>query len=328
MTGEKTLLGAQTGNQVVAGTDGGIRRLSVIICTFNRMHTLRLTLSHLLKCNVPESCEVEIIMVDNNSSDGTKGVVEACALDASIPIKYVLEAIPGVGNALNKGIAFAQGDVLCLLDDDSIPDKDFLVSVKREFESRHYTGIMGGRVELWNQADLPITIKTDRDEQRLTFDRHPVGFMHGCNMVVHRAVFRTIGGFDRRLGPGSFVGSGSDLDFYYRALGHGVEVIYCPQILVFHNHGRKTQQQAKDLMTRYQIGRGAFYAKHMLAGDARAWRYTYWEYYKGLRTFIGSLLSWKAAKAELCTLINYSRGILRFVRARRASGSQPEAINT
>lgn len=327
MTPEKATSSPPTENPAMTGGDGAIHRLSAIICTFNRAQSLRLTLGHLLRCHFPQACEVEAIVVDNNSTDDTRTVVSTCAENSPIPIKYVIEPRPGVGHALNAGIENANGDVLCFLDDDSIPDNDFFVSVKQEFDSRNYLGVVGGRVELWNKADLPLTIKTDRVEQRLTPDRNPVGFLHGCNMLVHRRVFRTIGGFDRRLGPGSRVGSASDLDFYYRALRHGFEVVYCPQILVYHNHGRRTPAEAKALMTRYQIGRGAFYAKHVLAGDTRAWRYTYWDYYNCLRGLIASPFSVEKARVELGVLTNYCRGAFRFVRSRHSSGRRPEALN-
>ena len=310
----------------MATHNGEIAILSAIICTFNRARSLGVALSHILTCDFPPACEIEVIVIDNNSTDDTRAVVQAYASSAVITIKYMFERVQGMGNALNTGIAHARGDVLCFIDDDCIPDREFFSAVKQQFESRHYSGVMGGRVELWDHADLPLTIKTECYEQRLPLDTTPVGFTHGCNMAVHRGVFQAIGGFDRRLGPGSVVGSATDVDFFYRARCHGFDVIYCPSILVYHNHGRKTLEDANKLITRYHIGRGAFYAKHMLAGDRRVWRYCYWEYRNGLRALLVNSLNLSRARLELRALADYARGAIRFWRMRHSFGSKPEAI--
>ena len=54
--------------------------ISIIICTRNRVDSLRQTLAHLSRCQVPEDCTVELLVVDNGSSDGTRRLVEGTVL--------------------------------------------------------------------------------------------------------------------------------------------------------------------------------------------------------------------------------------------------------
>lgn len=302
------------------------RGISVVVCTFNRADRLRLTLEHLLACERPPLWGAEIVVVDNNSTDGTKRVIDAIAENSPIQLSYVFEQRQGLGHARNAGIRYAGGDIVSMVDDDTIPDPQFFYAVKQAFETHNCEGIIGGRVELWDPTDLPLTIKTERTKQLLYRESHPSGFILGCNMSVHRSVFQAIGGFDRRFDAGTPTKSAGDLDFYYRAQLYGFPVIYCPDIVVYHNHGRKTPTEAEELTAGYQIGRGAFYAKHILAGDRRIQRYTYWDYYNGLRALVTRPFSLRKAKAELRVLSNYSRGAFRFLRTRSTAGIKPEEI--
>lgn len=300
--------------------------VSAIVCTCNRAESLAFTLSRISECAVPDDTALEVIAVDNNSSDGTAEIIRRFAASSSMRVKPVFERRQGAGHARNAGLAVANGEIICMLDDDVIPARDFFVAVAREFARRDFRGVIGGRVELWDKTDLPLTIKLDREERRLALGQQPSGFIHGCNMSFHRSVIERIGGYDRRFGPGTPTASGDDTDFYYRALRAGIEVVYCPDIVVHHNHGRKTSDQAARLVAVYQIARGAFYAKHALAGDPRMRRAAYWEFYGGLRTVLAHPFDVAKAGRELRIMANYARGALRFLRSRNAAGPHPEAV--
>jgi GT2 family glycosyltransferase len=301
-------------------------RISAVICTYNRAPTLAFTLSKLRESARPDGAAVEVVLVDNNSTDDTAAVIRQFAESSAMPVKPVFERRQGLGHAHNAGLAAATGDIVCSLDDDIIVDRDYFVAVARAFARRDFRGVIGGRVELWDATDLPLTIKLDREEQKLTLGQQPSGFIHGCNMCFHRSVVERIGGFDRRFGPGTPLASADDTDFFYRALRAGIDVVYCPDIVVYHNHGRKTPDQAARLTAGYQIARGAFYAKHALAGDPRIRRALYWEYYGGVRTLLANPLDRAKAGRELRVLANYTRGAMRFIRTRNNAGPHPEAI--
>jgi GT2 family glycosyltransferase len=111
----------------------------------------------------------------------------------------------------------------------------------------------------------------------------------GANMAMRRSAAAQIGPFDDKLGPGSPQLAGDDLDFVYRAYKAGVKILYTPDAVVYHDHGRRTDLDQAKLRRAYAIGTGAFYFKHILRGNADAMRLAYWDVRRLLaRTMRGS----------------------------------------
>src|SRR5690348_6834853 len=98
---------------------------TIIVCTYNRAASLRDTLQALRRLDSPAGCEWEVIVVDNNSRDDTRAVVEEVA--ASWPrLRYEFEGAQGLSHARNRGIGAARGDVILFTDDDVLPESDWL----------------------------------------------------------------------------------------------------------------------------------------------------------------------------------------------------------
>ena len=93
--------------------------ISIIICTYNRAEHLADTLESLFKLNFPPSVSVEILAVDNNSSDSTADVVNRFQINHP-SISYIFEATAGLSHARNRGIKEAKGNIITFIDDDSI----------------------------------------------------------------------------------------------------------------------------------------------------------------------------------------------------------------
>src|SRR6476619_2209444 len=87
-------------------------KFSVIIATYNRADELPRTLESLKNLEVAESWEV--IVVDNNSSDNTREVVESAVSSFPVPLRYLMEREQGRSAALNAGIQAAQGEILAI----------------------------------------------------------------------------------------------------------------------------------------------------------------------------------------------------------------------
>jgi GT2 family glycosyltransferase len=251
--------------------------LSIIIGTYNRCDRLGLTLQSVVDMNVPENVTWEALVVDNNSSDRTQAVVNEIALNAEADVKYLMEKKQGLSHARNKGIEESTGALVAFIDDDCITDKNWLINVIKEFRADSSLSGIGGRVELYDMRDKPVTILTSRERRLFSSAGQLFSFIHGCNMVFERKVFRTTGGFDTTLGPGTRVLAAEDSDFVYRVHKCGHKMLYSPDVLVFHNHGRHTDSQVDSLMKGYMVGRGAFYLKHILKGDRVMLKMAYWE---------------------------------------------------
>src|SRR5687767_3303766 len=89
---------------------------SVLICTYNRASLLRETLESL--AGVKSARAWEVVIVDNNSTDDTRTVVEEMAVTFPAPLLYVFEPRQGKSHALNTGLDVCRGQVIVFTDDD------------------------------------------------------------------------------------------------------------------------------------------------------------------------------------------------------------------
>ncbi|MGQ9608977.1 MAG: glycosyltransferase family 2 protein [bacterium] len=242
-------------------------KISVIICTWNRAYSLKRTLDSIMTMSIPKDLLWELIVVDNNSTDNTKEIVKEYKAKSGLNIVYVFEEKRGLANARNRGIKEAKGEIIAFTDDDVIVDRNWLCYILKEFDSNESLSLLGGRVELYDPDDQPITIRTFNKRIAFSSPGQLFSLIPGCNMAFHRRVLDALESFDPTFGAGTRIKAAEDSDFFYRAYRMGFEMVYSPEILVYHNHGRRTKEQVRKLNKGYAIGRGAFYCKHILRGN-------------------------------------------------------------
>jgi glycosyltransferase involved in cell wall biosynthesis len=254
-------------------------KLSIIIASYNRAESLLQFLRELSHQIVPVGVDWEVVVVDNNSTDGTKSALAPLIEQNPERYKYLLESRQGKSIALNSGLRAATGEILVFTDDDCIPDPNWLVTIAKEFKSDPALGVLGGRVELYDKQDRPVTIRNFPERTLIESRDQLFLFLIGANMSIRRKVLDAVGEFDPFLGPGSRIGAVmEDLDLLYRVFREKFKIVYSPDVLVYHNHGRTTDAQIQALNHRYVVGRGAFYCKHILGGDRNVLKMAYWEF--------------------------------------------------
>jgi len=242
--------------------------VSVIICTRNRAHSAAASLASVAAA--AQECgglDVELVVVDNGSTDDTQAVVEAWAKSVALPVRLVHEDRKGLAVARNTGVRASRGAILAFTDDDCRLAPDYLRTLHGLFARDAEMVVRGGRVDLGDPDDLPFTIKTDTTPSIYTGEQHPGGFIHGCNMAMTSATFDHVGPFDERFGAGAPCEAGEDTDYLYRAHLAGIAVEYTPSLVVAHFHGRKSRAEIMKLNSIYARGNGALYLKH-----ARHWQ--------------------------------------------------------
>ncbi len=242
--------------------------VSVIVCTRNRAHAVTASLASIAAA--AQACgdlDVELVVVDNASTDETPAVVEAWAKSVALPVRLVREDRKGLAVSRNTGVRTARGVILALTDDDCRLALDYIRVLHGLFAGDAGMAVRGGRVDLGDPSDLPFTIKTDLAPSVYDGEQHPGGFIHGCNMAMTRATFDRVGPFDERFGAGAPCEAGEDTDYLYRAHLAGIPVEYAPALAVAHFHGRKSRAEITKLNGIYARGNGALYLKH-----ARHWQ--------------------------------------------------------
>jgi glycosyltransferase involved in cell wall biosynthesis len=244
-------------------------KLSVIVATRNRAHAIRPCLDSIATAfDKAAALDAEIVVVDNGSSDDTTEIIKAWAGTVTVSVQVLHEPKPGLSRAQNHGIRLARGELLAFTDDDCRLHPQYVNDLFRHDREDRGLVLRGGRVELGDPADLPLTINTSPTAMRWTRTMNSArhhripGFLNGCNMVMRRALLDQIGLFDEAFGPGSYIGSGGDADLMLRAYLTGATLEYVPDMTVFHYHGRKTPEVGHKLMRRYTIANGALLARY------------------------------------------------------------------
>lgn len=220
--------------------------ISVIVCTYNRARSLELTLRALDEQAAPAHLSWEVLVVDNNSTDGTRRAVEGFARVARIRLRYLFEAQQGLSRARNAGIAQAQGAIVAFTDDDVRPAPDWVAGI---VASMRETGadILGGRIlPVWEQAPppwlalrpllrWPFAVMEHALPGRV-MEARGIPNVWGANMAFRREIFAKFGTFDPARGmTGRKLYRGEELDLVRRALAAEAHAAYDPRLVVWHH---------------------------------------------------------------------------------------------
>lgn len=246
--------------------------ISVVVCTYNRVDALKKCLQSFSTISFDESWE--LIVVNNNSSDGTNEFLIEYKKNSNLPLKIVFEKEKGLGNARNAGIKAALFNIIAFTDDDCYPSVDYLNAIKKCSEESDID-FWGGKVLLHDPTDLPITIKLD--SKPVMYSNKSIikaGDIHGANFFFRKGILEKIGGFDPLFGAGAKFPC-EDIDVLAECIRVGAIGKYDPTVIVSHDHGRKTDLELESIMKSYDIGRGAFYIKRIIFKKGQRMKYLF-----------------------------------------------------
>ena len=178
--------------------------ISIVICTWNRAGLLRETLESLQLQQGCDPGEVEVLVVDNNSSDDTKATVEAFAPGWKLgQLVYLFEPRQGKQFALNQGIARAEGHCIAFTDDDILFEPDWVQNIRTLF-AQNDVSLAGGRTFIeWPKGGPPVWYSESMSAVMACVDLGdklllpaPENYAPaGNNMVVRRDLFERVGLF-------------------------------------------------------------------------------------------------------------------------------------
>jgi glycosyltransferase involved in cell wall biosynthesis len=214
---------------------------SIIVCTYNRAESLRDTLRALQALQPAPGRTWEVIVVDNNSKDHTKAVVEE-AQQAWPLLRYEFEGAQGLSHARNHGIACARGDVILFTDDDVLPEPDWLETTLHGLVRCGADACGGWIGPIWETPPPSwlterfygfLAIRTDSTEDHPITDASHAPF--GANMAFRRDVFDRVGAFDTNRGrKGQVLAGGEDIEMFERLLKAGMKAHFLGSSRVHH----------------------------------------------------------------------------------------------
>ncbi len=217
-------------------------KITVIVCTYNRCRSLAITLESVARSVLPDLVEWDILVVDNNSTDETREVVEEWSRRYPRRVRYMFEAQQGISHARNAGIREAWGEILAFIDDDETAEANWLQNLTANLHTGEWIGAGGPVMPVWVHqrpswlaVDSPFTLgplsawTADLQREQLTLP--PVG----ANMAFRREAFERFGDFRTDLGRvGELLLHGEDTEFGRRLMAAGQKLRYEPSAVTHH----------------------------------------------------------------------------------------------
>ena len=247
--------------------------ISVIFATYNGAGTLPIMLKKFCDLNIPDELEWEIIVVDNNSSDGTADVLSQ--YQDKLPLTVLFEENPGKNRCLNKALDVCKGELLIFTDDDIIPNNDWLNSYYKDFQKNPNVNIFGGGIDPYWQKHPSAEIMKDiplGTAFAINTGVHSTGIVKpgaiwGPNMAIRHSAFQKGLRFNEGIGPaGKNYAMGSETDLLNKLENEGCSAYYCSDNPVQHII-REYQISQEWLKGRaFRAGRGSFHALQRESG--------------------------------------------------------------
>jgi glycosyltransferase involved in cell wall biosynthesis len=252
--------------------------LSIVLCTHNRANQLSICLTKLAQVE-PDRKDIELVIVDNASTDHTPQVIEAFMATAPFVVRTCFEPQPGVSRAKNKGILLSTGDLIFFLDDDCYPELGFFG--KLENAVAHSGFDYGGGQILPNSPDLDDRVAQMAVTKTTVIPPNtpvlPPGFIQGASMFFRRHVFEKTGFFNVNVGAGTAFPC-EDIEMVTRASRAGFLGGQLPGFTVYHDHGRlRGSAEAEETVHGYNRGRGAYFAGLLHSEAQGVWPF-WWEF--------------------------------------------------
>ena len=250
-------------------------QFSVVICTYNRSRILVNVLKTLGEQVLPEDFQLEILVVDNNSTDDTPNVVEGFAQQSGFLVRYVKEKKQGLSYARNRGILEAQGKYIAFTDDDALADECWVREIYNTFEEYH-CHCVGGKIHLKCEIEMPLWLQKelwgflgyfDHGDKVISID-HESNYPFGGNMAFFKDVFKEIGYFNPNLGRrGTISFGGEEAELFGRLFQAGGTAIYQPGALVY--HVIQIERMKKRYFRKLHFNEGRIKGQEMMDYDGR-----------------------------------------------------------
>jgi GT2 family glycosyltransferase len=216
-------------------------KVGIIVLNWNGKEDTERCLNSLQKLTYPN---VEVIVVDNGSTDGSQEFIRKC-----FPNCTLIETGENLGYAggNNKGIIYGLKrpfEYFFILNNDTIVDPEIIEAFLEGFKQYPGVGILGGKIYLMSEPERFDHFGGIWNRRRLDFDYigyrelddnenweepQDLDYVCGAGLMVHRSVFEEVGLFDPR-----FFLFWEETDFCFRAKRAGFEVMSYPKAKLWH----------------------------------------------------------------------------------------------
>ncbi len=201
--------------------------ISVIICCYNSEWIIARCLETLKKQKIPEGLPWEVVLVDNNCSDGTVAVAFDTMHGSRIDFQIVKESNPGLMNARKKGIATVKYRYCIYCDDDNLLSQDYVAYMHHVFATKQEIGAAGGKGIAEFEVEPEPSIMDYPDGYAVGSQTEHPDYLFGAGLALRTDVVRTI--YDRfecrlvgRKGNVLLAGDDMELVYFVKLMGYSL----------------------------------------------------------------------------------------------------------
>lgn len=240
---------------------------SMVICTFNRADQLGDALNTaLFQETDADAFRYEVIVVDNNSTDSTRSLIESFLEAGHTNLRHFFEGRQGRSYALNTALAAVRGEYYTIVDDDFLLPRDWLQKIHEGIRRRSDASYFAGKVlPKWSaappdwltQEHWSAIAMADFGETEFESSSHNRVCLLAC--TFRTADVKALGGYDARLGVrGRSIGGAEDFEIHTRLWSNGKKGVYLPHVHFFHRV--EAERLSKRYHRRWHRGHGRTYA--------------------------------------------------------------------
>lgn len=210
-------------------TQAQMPTISLIIPAFNEEDYLPACLDAVMQ-NLAHNVN-EIVVVDNNSTDRTRQVVERYPA-----VTYVFEPIKGITRARQRGYLASTGDIIAYIDADTRPPAGWIEQIWEQFGTQKNLACLSGPYSFYDLSGIENMIASSWFIAAWPLYKITGYLLVGGNFSISRSVLEQMGGFDSSI---EFYGE--DVDIAKRAKKYG-KVLFSPRFIM-PTSGRRLRKQ-------------------------------------------------------------------------------------
>jgi glycosyltransferase involved in cell wall biosynthesis len=219
--------------------------VSVILPTYNRYQIIERSIKSIFEQTYTN---LEIVIVDDGSSDRTASVLENLAiLDDRMKVVHNSCRL-GLPASRNKGVSLSGGSLIFFSEDDLVLDDSCISTLVNSLSSldkaNRPVGAVGPRLISFprrrpNEQRHVVSISPITRDIKCNFELNTrksieVELLHSCSLIRRNALL-SVGGFESRLYKGSY--SREETDFYFRLRRKGYSLFFEPHAIAYHYSG-------------------------------------------------------------------------------------------
>lgn len=231
--------------------------ITVCICTFRRP-VLLAKLLRAVEEQVMDGFTYSVVVADNDAAQSARSVVDAFGLNSSLPVKYCVEPVQNLALIRNRAVGEAHGEFLAFIDDDEIPEKDWLLRLLEAHRRLGGDGILGP-VKPYFDTTPPDWVIRGRFFER---PDPPTGYrLRWSECRTGNALIRSDILEDQQPPFRSqFTTAGEDMDFFRRMIDNGRAFFWCREAAV--HELVPPERWRRSFLLKRALLRGSNFPKH------------------------------------------------------------------